>query len=392
MTNRKHSVVIVGAGEKEQAIRKQIEDLVEIRAVEPDPGRGLAAVRETAPTIVLLCLDSNPEAILAIAKEISINNSCLPIVFSANRDPENILKAMRSGARDFAYLDEESADIRRAITHLGKLQEQVKMGGLGKVIAVFGAKGGSGATTIASNLAGEMLTHGRAKGATRRKVALLDFDLEMGDVLVFLDLESQFSYVDLLNNMHRLDSELLYQSLAIHPSGLCVLSQTDQLEGARDISAEEVSRVIDFLRQHFDFVVIDGLRDFREMALAGLDGADSVILTMTQDIPALKNANRCLQLFKRLGYADRKIKLLLNRYRRTNRLTVDAIADALGREVDATVANDYPSVIKAINQGELLVHLSSRSRVANDIKNLVTFFLEGTAVKRHSLFPRWGRK
>jgi pilus assembly protein CpaE len=388
----KHSVVIVGAEEESDAIRAQIEGLAEVVALEPDPQKGVFAVRETEPDVVLLFLDRDPETILAVARQINQTSDCATIVVSRNREPDNILQAMRSGVRDFAFLDAQSEDVRRAVADMEKVQKEEAAADRGKIIAVFSAKGGSGATTIASNLAGALLSYGLGKNDSKRKVVLLDFDLEMGDVLVFLDIESRYSYVELLSNMHRLDAELLYRSLALHGSGLSVLSQTDQLEQAREVTAQEMVRVLDFLRRNFDFIVIDGLRDFRETALIGLDSADTVILTMTQDIPALKNADRCLRIFKRLGYPETKVRLVLNRMRSSSQLDPDAISDALGRRVHGTVVNDFPTVIKAINQGQLLVDAYPGARVAKDLRELVPLFFEAAPVRKRGFFSLWGRE
>jgi pilus assembly protein CpaE len=392
METSNHSAVIVGAKEEETTIRRQLEGLAEVVAAEPDPAQGLAVIREKEPTIAILFLDHDADAILSLAKQLGQSGVCSTIIVSKSRNPENILLAMRSGVRDYAFLEEEdNGDIRRAIEGLAPMQLSEIQSERCKVIAVFSAKGGSGATTIASNLAGALLTCGTIPGEKKRKVALLDFDLEMGDTLVFLDIESRFSYPELIKNKHRLDSELLYRSLTSHSSGLSVLSQTDRLENAADIGAADMTEVIAFLRQHFDFIVIDGLRDFREISLVALDNAETIILAMTQDIPALKNADRCLRVFRRLGYPDKKIKLILNRYRNSSHLDPDSIADALGKRVDGTVGNDFPTVIKAINQGQLLVDNAPGSRVAKDLTALVDLFFEAAAEKKRKRFSLWGR-
>lgn len=392
MGETKYSVVIVGAEQEEETmIRQKISDLVNILAVEQNPRNTQTVVGEKSPNIVLFYLDHSPEEILAASKDLSLGTDCFSIVISKNRDPNNILLAMRSGARDFAFLDRESAaDIRRAITDLGTLKEKIEAGSKGKIITLFSSKGGSGATTIAANLAGDLLSFGKTKSEERRKVALLDFDLAMGDVLVFLDLEVEYSFVELLNNLHRLDSELLYQSLASHSSGVHVVSQTDKVEEAQDLTGEDMSKILAFLRQHFDYIVIDGIRDFQEMSLVGLDNADYVVMTITPDIPALKNANRCLRLFSRLGYPKEKIKLVLNRYRKTRNLNTDSISDALGRTITATIANDFPVVIESINQGRPLVQTHPNSKVAKDIKNLVAILVDGAPMRKMSLLP-WVR-
>ena len=213
----------------------------------------------------------------------------------------------------------------------------------------------------------------------------------IGDVLVFLDVSARYSYHELLANAHRLDSELLHRSLTQHSSGVHVMSQTDYLEEGRELSSEDAAKVVAFLRRHFDFVVIDGLRDFRDISLVALDKSDTILLTMTQDIPALKNANRCLRIFKRLGYSDDRVRLVLNRYRRVGQLTPDSIGDALGRKVSITIANDFPIAIKSVNEGKLLVNSVPSSAIAKDIVSLVSLFRTAAAPKRKSLFGRWGK-
>jgi pilus assembly protein CpaE len=313
------------------------------------------------------------------------------VVVSASRDPENILRAMRAGARDFAYLEPGNADLIRALRDLPRRQTRPSSHRVrGQVISVFGCKGGSGATTIALNLAGALLS---AKGSKPAKVVVVDVDTEMGDVLTFLDVSSKYVFDDLVHNMQRLDSDLLRQALAQHRTGLSVLSQTDKLNEAAEVSTDDLARTLGFLREHFDFVVIDGLRDFRELSLTALDHSDVVLCTMTQDIPALKNVSHCFSIFKRLQYPTEKIRLIINRYRNSGKLTEASIADALGRRVDAVVGNDYPGVIKAINEGQLLLESDPNGKVYEDIEALVPLvYVAAQPVKKRGLFARWSRK
>lgn len=387
----KRTLVIVGARDEEASLRKQIGELAEVVGVEADPNRGLATIEEHGPNIALLFLDHDPPRVLDLARQAAGVNGCVPIVVSRSKNPDSILVAMRAGARDFAFLDDSSNDVRRAILDLGVALAETGSGGgrRGKIITVFSAKGGSGATIVASNLAGALRKQGSSDEEAR--VVLLDFNLEMGDVLVFLDMASRYNFHELLANMHRLDADLLYGSLAAHSSGLRVVSQTDHLEEGRDLSADDAARILAFLRQHFDFIVIDGVRDFRELGLLALDKADTILLVMTQDIPALKNANRCLRIFKRLGYTDDRVKLVLNRYRRVGQLTPDSIGDALGRKVSITIANDFPEVIRSVNEGKLLIDAAPSSSVAKDIVDLASMIHAPAAPKKKGLFALWGR-
>jgi pilus assembly protein CpaE len=390
VTESRKSVAILGARGDAPEIRKQLEGIATVVATQDDLAQAMSTLRTSGASVALVVLDHEPEAALALAKTAGALNGCAAIVVSRVRDPNRILSAMRSGARDFAFLDDESGDLKRALSELQRTEIVVPAEQSGRVISVFSAKGGSGATTIASNLAGSLVAAGDDDGKPL-KVVLIDFNLEMGDVLVFLDVNARYSYQELLANAHRLDPELLYRSLTQHSSGVHVMSQTDYLEEGRELSSEDAAKVIAFLRKHFDFVIIDGLRDFRDISLVALDKSDTILLTMTQDIPALKNANRCLRIFKRLGYEGDRVQLVLNRFRRSGQLTPDSISDALGRRVAATVANDFPVAIKSANEGKVLVNAAPGSAIAKDIASLVTLFRTPSAPKRRSLFSLWGK-
>jgi pilus assembly protein CpaE len=358
-------VIIIGAAPPEETlIRRQLEGVAEVLGAEPDPGQALPRVRQAGNSIAVLCLDRDRDAMLTLAKVLSRSNGSAPIMVSRERDSETILTAMRAGARDFAYLDEKEQDVRRAVLNLGELTEPEEATG-GKMIAVFGGKGGCGATTLATNVGGAIL----AENADAR-VVLVDLDLQMGDVLVFLDLASRYGFFDILRNLHRLDEDLVHRSLTAHTCGLRVLAQGDQLEEAEELGGDNAGAVLSFLKRHYDYVIVDGLRDFREVALVALDGADRIALTMTPDVPALKNAYRCLGLFKQLGYGPEKVKLVLNRLHKKG-LDLGAAADALGRSIDATVANDFPTVSGAIDRGELLSDYAPRARVTRDVQSIL---------------------
>lgn len=361
----KLQVVLVGTKDLEaESIRRQVEPGAEIVATVEDASAALEVIRERRPGLALLFLDHARDAIVGLARQLS-SQGVTCVVVSRDREPDTILLAMRSGARDFAYLDGEEADVRRAVAALstGPAAKPKKRG---TVIGVFSCKGGSGATTIATNLAGALLAQDE-----QRRVVIVDLDAQMGDVMLFLDVVSRYSWTDLLHNLSRLDDELLHRSLTAHASGIRIVAQDADLEDADRLDPAAVTATLEFLREHYDYVIVDGLRDFNELALAALDAADRVAVTLTQDVPALKNANRTVAVLRRLGYRAEKIKLIVNRYHKRDKLDLDTISDALGMHVDATVANDYHSVVRAINEGQLLVKAAPHAEVTHDINELV---------------------
>ena len=162
----------------------------------------------------------------------------------------------------------------------------------------------------------------------------------------------------------------------MHVTGLKVLSQTERVDDAKDISGQEMEKVLIYLCRHYDFIVIDGIRDFGERAIVALDMSSYVVLNVPQEALAFRNAKRCLKLFRMLGYGDDKVRVVLNRYQPSRHIDKETISTALGRAVDGTVRNNYPSIITSINEGRLLVSEQSSTKVAKDIKRLCPLFFK----------------
>jgi len=274
---------------------------------------------------------------------------------------------MRAGAREFV-LDSDHEELRLAV----RTHAKVTYGGgeIGQVVTIFGAKGGVGATAIATNLAGAM----QRKGL---RVCLIDLDLHLGDVPSFMDISSNTSISEILANLPRLDRDLLETSITKHSSGVAVLAQNGSMEDAESITAADLSKLLLVLRKHYDRVVIDGVRGFDEIALAALDVSQILLMVMTQDVPAIRNGQRCLEMFGRLGYDQQKVKLILNRYQKQSRITLEVIADTLKVPVTHTLANDFVSLIDAINRGVLLTDAAPRSKLTQDIADLVPIVAGG---------------
>jgi len=285
------------------------------------------------------------------------------IVVSPTKDPELILRAMRAGAREFV-LESDHEELRMAVRSQARAVEQSD--GLGTVISCFGAKGGVGSTTIATNLAGVMAKTGH------HRVCLVDLNLHLGDVLSFMDVAGGYSISDVVANMARLDRELLDASMPKHSSGVAVLAQSGKMEEADQIKGADVAALLPFLRKHYDKIIIDGVRGFDEISLAALDGSQFLMMIMTQDVPAVRNGQRCIELFTRLGYDDTKIKLVLNRFQKASKINPEVIAETLKQPVAHVICNDFVSVIDSINRGMLLVDVAPRARLTQDIEGLAT--------------------
>ncbi len=152
-----------------------------------------------------------------------------------------------------------------------------------------------GATSLATHLAGALARQGR-------RVCLVDLDFELGDVLSFLDMKGTYTLADVAGNTHRLDRELLDASVPRHASGVWVLSQCDAVADGERLDPGAVAGVLRFLRRHYDHVVVDGLRDFGDLAFAALDVADPHRAGGHPGGAGGRSAQRCAAYFGQLGY------------------------------------------------------------------------------------------
>jgi pilus assembly protein CpaE len=353
------TVLLVGADAKrEAAVRSRLAKLT-VRA-EAFAG-ALAAAHRLGPRVAIVDLAGGLEPAIKTVEQLARGASQLHIVALADRkDSEVILRAMRAGAREFVLL-EEGEELQRII---GELIQRADSGSnSGMIISAFPVKGGAGATFVATNLAA-MLTE------SSKRVVLVDLDLQLGDVLVSLDRGAEYAISDVLKNMHRLDRELLESTLPRHSSGVQVLSQSDRLEDSDRITPEQITSLLTFLARHYDYVVLDGLRGFDERSIAALDASHRVLMVMAQNVPALKNAQRCLEVFRRLGYGDDKIKAIVNRYLKADPIDLESMVDSLGVSITGVLSNDYATAMAAINKGALLRDTAPRSRLTQDLQRL----------------------
>lgn len=358
---QKLTIVLIGATDAtETDLRAALSDVCNVTRLDVPAELVADEYRRIAPGAAIVVVSAQTPQRFGVIYNIVAAGGVV-IVVSPTKDPELILRAMRAGAREFV-LESDHEELRLAVRSQAQAQEVAE--GSGAVISIFGAKGGVGSTTIAANLAGAL----QAAGS---RVCLVDLDLHLGDVLSFMDVAGNYSITDVLANMARLDKDLIESSMTRHVSGVNVLAQSGKMEEAEHIKGPDITNLLSFLRKHYDKIIIDGVRGFDEISLAALDGSQHLLMVLTQDVPAVRNGQRCLELFNRLGYDQSKVKLILNRYQKSSKITLEVIADTLKVPVAHAISNDFVSVIDAINRGLLLKDAAPRARLTQDIEGLV---------------------
>jgi len=230
----------------------------------------------------------------------------------------------------------------------------------GWILVVFAPRGGAGRTTVAINLA-------VALQARYRQVVLVDGAVQFGDVALALNVRTPYSIMDLLENVEELDEDFVTGVLAVHSSGIRVLAASGRTERLEEVRPESMRRVLGQLRQMFDYVVVDLCARLDETSLTVLEMADRIVLLLTPDIPALRNATVFLELTETLRYSSEKVFVVMNKASSDGAVKPDEVEDLLGWPASAVIANDPGPVGHALNRGVPLVLSHPTSRAARDI-------------------------
>lgn len=295
--------------------------------------------------VVIVHLDPDPEPALDVIESLcSGSNSITVMVHSSREDPQLLLRCMRAGAREFLTEPLLASTIGEALVRAAVRRDEVrrKKAAAGKLLVFAGAKGGAGVTTVASNFAVALAQHA--------KVALIDLDLELGDVALTLGVSTQFTALDALRNEQRLDSDFLNGLMTKHSSGLSVLGAPDTIPSVQT-TKDGVRRLLNVARDNFAYVVVDAGSHSIELYEALFEMATTVYLVAQVSVADLRNANRFVTRYFG-GIGRDKLEIVLNRYIARN-VEIDeaAINKALTLPAKWKIPNDFMSARRAQNTG-----------------------------------------
>jgi pilus assembly protein CpaE len=228
------------------------------------------------------------------------------------------------------------------------------------MIAVFSSKGGCGTSFLATNLAA-------CAGA---RTILVDLNLQAGDLPLFLGVNPKYSFADMAENHNRLDDELIKSFATPYSTNLSLLAAPKEADSADEIKPEHIFAVLQKLRESYDYVVLDPQHTFDSITLAALDQSDEILLVLTLDIPAIRSTQRALEIFDRLGYPRKKVRIVVNRWSKQIDLDLQQVEKFLGEPVIGFVPSDYQIAVSSINLGQPLVQSEGSSKIALEIKRI----------------------
>ncbi len=288
------------------------------------------------------------------------------VILSVQSDPNYMRRAMLAGARDFLTkppsIDELTGAIRRAGVMAAEERKKAaqtyptvttengqtvsrSFKTTGKIIVVYSPKGGTGCTTLATNLA-------LALQSEDSPTVLVDGSIQYGDVAVFLNEQVKNSVLDLTPRVDELDEEVIESVSILHTSsGLRILAAPPKPEMAEKVFGEQFGKLLQYLCQLYSYVVVDTASTLTEVVQAALENAHLILLVTTQEIPSIKNSSAFLSLADASGIQRGRILFVMNRFDRRLSISPDRVGESLRQPIVVTIPFDDRLVVTSVNKG-----------------------------------------
>jgi pilus assembly protein CpaE len=291
----------------------------------------------------------------------------LPLVLVAASPDMTVLRAaLRVGYKDVIDAPVDRQKMEAMLSLIEEEAERVvrkeTKTQIGRVVTIMSPKGGAGKTVTAANVGLQL-----AMWSEPNRVVIMDADLQFGDIRLVMQVDPVYTIVDAARELDELDEDLMRSLLTPHPSGMQILAAPLEPSLADEVSTQSVVRSIAMLKRMFDYVVIDTAPFLDEPVLSILERSDDVLLVVDMDLPSVKNAKLALDTLKLIKFPFEKIKLILNRVNSKARLDIGELERSLELDVQAAISSDK-LVPRAVNEGDPVVSLYPRSRVAKDLR------------------------
>ncbi len=355
---------------------------------------GIEAVtvaKEHIPDIFLVSME---EPVARAIQTVEMLGAVAPqagiIVASSLADAASVRRAMVAGARDYLIKPLKPEDVLRAVYGILEQEERKRLQlkgehseaiARGTVITIFGAKGGIGKTTIATNLSTALVN------ATNANVALVDMDTRFGDVAIMMDIAVDRSIADIARRVEELDRESIKDSLARHHTGVSILPAPLHPTEWRNLTPQHIEKIVDLLVQGHDYVVIDTPGTFNEIIATTLEMGDLILLVTSMDIASIKDTALALEMLRAADVSEDKVKLVINHSTSANSLREEDVERVLEYQVTWRIPHDY-NVASSNQLGIPIVVAKPYARVSRAITD-IAYDLSGAQRERKGFLERF---
>ncbi len=315
-------------------------------------------------TVDAVAANLQGEAVLeSVERIVRLPLECSIIGIAAQTDASFIIRAMRAGCAQYVCYPIDQHDLETALQRIRPARR--KKTHISKRICVIGSSGGSGATTVACNLAIELAQ------LTERRTALVDLNLEYGDVCCAFDCHPKYTVADICTADAELDHDTVNAALVELPCNVSVLGRPERIEDAREVAPESVEIMLRLLSEQFSHVLVDMPRGFSYLSGAAALRADAVLIVAQLAVPFIRNATRIYQTLSQMGTDEDRIQIILNRSNADyERITVKDVEQHFKRPIFGIIPNDYQFVSASLDLGHPLGADAPASRARSAIQDI----------------------
>ena len=320
-------------------------------------------------SIVIVDLSTNKKNKLDLILKLTKScKNCKVLALSDNPSVDLIIEIMRAGAKEFVPVpilkNEFFSAVQKLINEFDEPQKNNKC----KIISVFSNKGGICKTSLAANLALEL------SKITKENIALIDLNFQMGDITTFLDLKPSFNISYMLENLDKINETFLLSTLERYKgTSLYVLADPPYFKQADNIQPKQIAKLFQILKETFSYIIVDAEASFDGKNITALDNSDIILLVTVANLPALRNTQRCLELFEKLGYDKEKIKIIVNRYMENDEIKETDIEKVLSKDIYWKIPNNYFAIMSAINKGIPVSDINDSTNISQSYKGLAQY-------------------
>ncbi|WP_242824004.1 AAA family ATPase [Sulfobacillus thermosulfidooxidans] len=340
------------------------------------------------------CATENP-GVLLIDDELLAQNvglfeqiASLPypiVVLASPTDAGAARRALAIKAKDFISLDSWQQDLAAILSRVATpLEGEVHHDG--RVIVVFSSKGGVGKTTLSVNLAIAL-----AK-ASRQPVAIVDLDIQFGDVAPMVGDAPLVTLYDLVKGTTHIEADMVKRALKRVANNVYILAAPNNPEEADDIRADHIVQILQLLRETHAYVVVDTAPGYTDINVAAFDFSDTILTVCTPDVVTLRTVGQALQVFyDGFHYAKDKVRIVLNRSGSKTGVETTDIAQVLQSAVSYQLPSDGAYPVRAANEGQPLMLQFPESALARAIQNIANDIVQETEGRQRTVVKKPGR-
>lgn len=306
------------------------------------------------------------------------------VATSSEATLDGVRRLMRLDVADFLPQPVSRNDLVAALEHAARRSRRVDAAARSraKIFTFIRPAGGMGASMLAVQFAC-CLANQKNKDRKKPEVCLLDLDIQFGNAAVYLDVQSEFSVLDLLHAQGRFDGAFLRGLMARDKSGLEVLASPVTLLPLEALTPELVLRLLEVASEEYDYIVIDTPHAWTDWMQVVLGHSDLILLVTQLSVAPIRQTRRLLECLADKGLGDIPLAVLLNRYQKrwAEKLTVKDAEKAVGRNFDCFIPSDYKTVSAALDAGVRLSTVSRRNKVEKTVDAFVASLLEEAGTK-----------